>query len=75
MGIIVNQNERERSHLSDRIAAELREKSKRTQQIDNADMVEDSKYAEGLKQTGRYAWIWAVLAALGVFGILAFLLF
>lgn len=60
MGIIVNQNDQERTALRDRVSAELREKSMRTQKIENADLVDDSKYIDGLKETGRFSWIWLV---------------
>jgi hypothetical protein len=67
MGIIVRQDE-ENSHLRERIGAELRDKSQRTAEIENADLVDDSNYVQGLTKTGRFSWIWAVavLVALAI---------
>ena len=74
MGIIVNQNEHERSALRDRITAELREKTIRTQKLENdTDLVEDSKYVKGFKETGRYAWIWALAVVFAVVLLVAIL--
>ena len=74
MGIIANQNEDERSALRDRISAELREKSMRTQKLeDSPDLVEDSKYIKGFKETGRYAWIWALATVVAVVILVAIL--
>lgn len=68
MAIFVRQDEN-RSELQQRIAAELRERSK--QNVNPGDLpdgVNDSQYMKGTKQTSSLGWVWVLvgLAAVGV---------
>lgn len=74
MGLFVKQNEN-RSQLQQRIAAELREKSK--QQASSAEPVDqttDSGYVKDMEQTSERAWVWAVLAGVLVIGLAVFII-
>ena len=72
MGIMVQNNER-RSELSDRITADLREKSRRNSLTadDNIDFdIDDSEYkSRETHKTGRFAWAWILLIVLAVASI------
>ena len=71
----MNQTDR-RSKLQERVAAELREKTKNSQLRDEAasDSVEDTAYLEGTKQTTTLAWAWIVIAILAAVVIMLFFL-
>lgn len=71
----MNQTDR-RSKLQERVAAELREKTKNSQLRDEAasDGVEDAAYLEGTKQTTTLAWAWIVIAILAAVVIMLFFL-
>lgn len=58
----------QRSELQERIAAELREKAKRTALQDDAlvDGVEDAQYLDGTKQTTSLAWVWLLILCMAV---------
>ena len=62
MGLLINKQE-QRSELQERIAAELREKSARTNLPENTDLdnVEDLAYMRGTKQTTSNGWLWIIL--------------
>ena len=70
MGILVEDN-KERSKLQDRIAADLRERAERTTEIeeDDVDLAEDSRYVEGTHKTSRFSWFWFVLITLAVLSL------
>ena len=70
MGIIVSKNNEENSRLNDRIAADLRERAKKTTPGEDPDLVEESDYTKDLKKTGRYTWIWVVLIVLAVISLI-----
>ena len=77
MGILVKDNE-ERSKLQDRISADLRERAARTSGNEgekDVDLVEDSAFIEGTKQSHSTAWFWITLVTLAVIslGIIFFL--
>lgn len=66
MGLFVEQNSN-RSKLQERLAAELQEKARRKQKIEDEgasgahkrpDGIEDSAYMEGTKKTTTLAWAW-----------------
>ena len=65
MGLFIGQHN-SRSELQEKIAAELREKAKRSQLQENAAMdgVDDIKYLEGTKQTTSLAWAWVLIVLL-----------
>ena len=68
MAIFVRQDEN-RSELQQRIATELRERTK--QNVSSGDLpdgVDDSQYMKGTKQTSSLGWLWIIigLAAVGV---------
>ncbi len=68
MAIFVRQDE-ERTQLQERIAAELRERSKQNASSnDLPDGVSDSQYMKGTKQTSSLGWLWILvgLVAAGV---------
>ena len=71
----MNQTDR-RSKLQERVAAELREKTKNSQLRDEAasDGVEDTAYLEGTKQTTTLAWAWIVIAILAAVVVMLFFL-
>ena len=70
MGIILSKED-EKDAISKRINADLREKAAKAQEIDekDVDFAEDSDYVENYKKTGRYAWIWIIVAVLMVAGL------
>jgi len=77
MGILVKQDNSQDSELRSRITAELREKAEKSSNLnpETPDGVNDAKYVEGYKQTGRFAWFWVLLLIGGFVGILAYLVF
>lgn len=71
MSLFVNQ-QNSRSELQEKIAAELREKVKKTQDIENSfDGAEDIKYLEGTKKTTTLApaWILIIIMAAVIVGM------
>ncbi|MDO5343661.1 MAG: hypothetical protein Q4F02_02025 [Candidatus Saccharibacteria bacterium] len=75
MGLFVNQQDR-RSELQERIAAELREKTKNSHLREDAAMdgVEDVRYLEGTKQTTTLAWAWIVIVIMAAVVVALFLM-
>lgn len=74
MALFIRQSE-DRSKLQERLAAELREKAKQTQQASDGkqpDGVRDSKYLEDTKETTSLAWVWVAII---VFVIVAFIVY
>lgn len=68
MAIFVRQDE-DRSELQQRIATELRERTKQNASSgDLPDGVDDSEYMKGTRQTSSLGWLWIIvgLAAVGV---------
>ena len=67
MAVFIRQDD-ERSKLQERIATELREKSKAKGQPDPElpDGVEDTNYLKDTKQTTSLAWVWVVIAIIAV---------
>lgn len=61
----MNQQDK-RSELQERIAADLREKAKKSSLQDKAmvDGAEDSKYLEGTKKTSALAGAWLLIVAM-----------
>lgn len=63
MALFVKQNE-SRSDLQQRIAAELQEKAKKRNDLqDRPDGVDDSRYIEHTKRTTSLAWVWLLIIA------------
>jgi hypothetical protein len=62
MGILVKQDQ-ERSKLQEKIAAELREKTRQTSlaKAEGPDLVNDSVYQENTRQTRNVAWAYMIL--------------
>ena len=60
MGVIVHKETERKTELSDRIAADLRNRAKMESQ-DDPDLVEDSDYVRDYKKTGNFSWVWVVL--------------
>lgn len=68
MALHIQRND-QRSQLQEKIAAELQEKAKKTQQLtERPDGVSDSNYMKDSKQTTSLAWAWALIgvATVGV---------
>ncbi len=67
MGIIFNQQDN-RTELQKRVAAGLTEKAKRKrdEEAELPDGVDDSRYIEGTKMTTSLAWVWVIIAVIGV---------
>lgn len=75
MGLFVEQNSN-RSKLQEKLAAELQEKARRNSNPEGSpdggslgaapDGVNDSAYMKDTKQTTSLAWVWAILALIGV---------
>ena len=70
MGLLMNKQE-QRSELQERIAAESREKTLRTNMPENTELahVVNLAYMTGTQQTTSHGWAWIVLiiVAAGVF--------
>ena len=75
MGLFVNQQD-QRSELQERIAAELREKTKASSLQEKATMdgVDDIRYLEDTKQTTTLAWTWILIAIMAGAVIVMFLM-
>ena len=73
MGLFIRQNEN-RSHLQERLAAELREKAKLQQQNSSGsfDQTKDSGYVKDTEQTSRSAGAALLVAVLVVVGVVIF---
>ena len=60
MGILVE----DRSELSRRINADLRERAVRSSKQEDVDLVEDSEYLKNTNKTNRFSWFWFILVFL-----------
>lgn len=74
MALFVEQNSN-RSKLQEKLAAELREKAKRSSLSEGEgaklpDGVEDSAYMKDTKKTTSLAWVWAVIALAGTAAVI-----
>lgn len=72
MGLFIRQDDN-RSELQRRLAAELNEKAKKRAELENnpqRDGVTDSAYIKDTQSTSRYAWVWILLIALVVIGVI-----
>ena len=63
MGILVEKDE-DRSELSRRINADLRERAVRSSKQEDVDLVEDSEYLKNTNKTYRFSWFWFILVFL-----------
>ena len=63
MGILVEKDE-DRSELSRRINADLRERAVRSSKQEDVDLVEDSEYLKNTSKTNRFSWFWFILVFL-----------
>ena len=71
MALFIRQNE-ERSKLQERLAAELQERTMKTQQIDTQDTLEKQAYLKDTKKTNAYAWLWVVGIIAAIIAVLLF---
>ena len=71
MGIMVNKENQQNDELSRRISADLRARAAEAADGGEVDMVEDARYLQGLKKTGRFGWVWIVLIALAILSIIS----
>ena len=68
MGLIVNNQNDQRSRLQEQIAAELQQRAREKNSTSKLpDGVEDSAYIKGTKQTTTLAWVW-ILIVIAVVG-------
>ena len=63
MGILVEKDE-DRSELSRRINADLRERAVRSSKQEDVDLVEDSEYLKNTNKTNRFSRFWFILVFL-----------
>lgn len=63
MGILIEKDE-DRSELSRRINADLRERAVRSSKQEDVDLVEDSEYLKNTNKTNRFSWFWFILVFL-----------
>lgn len=63
MGILVEKDE-DKSELSRRINADLRERANRSSHQEDVDLVEDSEYLKNTQKTNKFSWFWFVLVFL-----------
>jgi hypothetical protein len=63
VGILVEKDE-DRSELSRRINADLRERAVRSSKQEDVDLVEDSEYLKNTNKTNRFSWFWFILVFL-----------
>lgn len=63
MGILVEKDE-DKSELSRRINADLRERAVRSSKQEDVDLVEDSEYLKNTNKTNRFSWFWFILVFL-----------
>lgn len=74
MGLFIKQNEN-RSQLQQRIAAELREKSKQqASSSEPVDQTTDSSYVKDMEQASGRSWVWVVLGGILVAGLAVFVI-
>ncbi len=65
MGILVEKEE-DKSKLSRRINADLRERASKTSKREDYDGVMDSEYLKNMRKTNRFSWFWFVLVFLAI---------
>lgn len=63
MGILVEKDE-DRSELSRRINADLRERATKTSKQEEYDSVEDSELLRNTRKTSHFSWFWFILVFL-----------
>ena len=69
MGILVQKDD-DKTELSSRINAELRERSERNSKQEDVDLVKDSEFLRGTRQTSRSTWFWGTLIALAALSLI-----
>ena len=69
MGVLV-QNDEQRSSLQDRISRDLREKMDSTSKQEDVDLVKDSEFLNGTRQTSRSTLFWGTLIALAALSLI-----
>lgn len=72
MGIMMSKDLDDKTELSRRISADLRERTQSSTRHD-PDYEEDSAYVEGTKKTGRFTWVWIVLIVLAIISLFCIL--
>lgn len=76
MAMFLRQNDT-RTDLQQRLAAELREKSKQAADLEakpRPDGVKDSNYMRDYEKSSRWLWAWLVIGAAFIAGIVAFII-
>ncbi len=63
MGILVEKDE-DKSELSRRISADLRERAAKSSKQEDYDGVEDSEYLRNTRKTNSFSWFWFILVFL-----------
>lgn len=65
MALYVKQQQ-QRTQYQDKLAAELQERAKQKAASELPDGVDDSRYVENTRQTGRHAWVWGIVAVVAI---------
>lgn len=66
MALFIRQND-SRSQLQERLASELQERAKqKAKEVDLPDGVTDSQFMKETTQTTSLAWVWIILALIGI---------
>lgn len=65
MGILVQKDE-DRSGLTERINADLRERASRNSKQEDVDLVRDSEYLSGTKRSSGTTMFWIIVVVLGI---------
>ena len=68
MGIIVSKQD-DNTELTEKIHADLRNKSQSTMELDDKDFVGSSEYLKETEKTGKFSWVWVVLIALAAISL------
>lgn len=69
MGIMATNESERNTRLNQRITSDLRERMQSSER-DDPDLVDDSRYADDTKKTGRFGWVWAILIILAIISLI-----
>lgn len=69
MGILVQKDD-DKTELSSRINAELRERSERNSKQEDVDLVKDSAFVDGTKHSSGTTFFWIIVSALAIVSVI-----
>lgn len=72
MGLMMTADQEKKSHINERIRADLRQ-SLQSDDRKDPDLVDDANYLKETKKTGRFTWVWIVLIVLALISLLCIL--